>query len=142
MSTTPQPPLLFVRPGLAFWVEPAWSSTYAATLQAFDEGCFDGTWCLDSVGVRWPILRAVLLRAPRFLDRLLPWRRVPVRLELGQPDSEAWKLALEEVRRVLHSPGFDYEGELPFEELESRLLTVRSPAALVELAARAVKRAA
>jgi hypothetical protein len=138
----PQSPLLFVRPGLAFWVEPAWTSTHAATLQAFEEGCFDGTWCLDSEGVRWPILRAMLVKAPTFLDRLLPWRRVPVRLELGQPDRDAWKLAVEEVRRILHAPGFDYEGDLPFDELDSRLLTVQSPAALVELASRAVTRAA
>ena len=138
---TPQPPLLFVRPRLAFWVEAAWSGTYAATVQAFEEGCFDGTWILDSAGIRWPIVRAALVRAPRFLDRLLAWRRVPVRLELGQPATESWTVAMEEIRQILHSPGFDYEGELPFDELESRLLTVRSPVVLVELASRAVKRA-
>jgi hypothetical protein len=138
----PAPPLLFVRPGLAFWVEPAWTGTVEATLQAFEEGCFDGTWCLDSAGVRRPIVRAELVRKPGLLDRLLLWRRMPVRLELGQAGSEPWTAAIEEIRRVLHSPEFDYEGQLPIQELDERLLAVGSPAALVELACEAVERAA
>jgi hypothetical protein len=128
--------------GLAFWVEPAWGPTSSATLQAFKEGCYNGTWVLDSAGVRWPILEAALVRAPSLLEWLLPWRHVPVRLRLGQTTNEGLTVAVEEIRRVLHSPGFDYEGELSLEEFEAELDTVQSPVALIDLARRADQRAA
>ncbi|CAN5890642.1 hypothetical protein BH24GEM1_BH24GEM1_13180 [soil metagenome] len=134
----PTPPVLFVRPGLAFWVEAAWSGIAAATLQAFEAGCYDGTWCLDSLGFQWPILRADLVRTPSRLERLLPWRRVSVRPRLGPPTGHALAVAVEAIREVLHAPDYDHEGELSLEELEAALLAVQSPAALIGLAHRAV----
>jgi hypothetical protein len=85
MSSTPQPPYLLIREGKAFWVESRPPRNSSATLQAFKEGCFNDAWCYDATGRLWPIDSATLKRQPSFLQRVLPWRRVSVELQMGTP---------------------------------------------------------
>jgi hypothetical protein len=81
----PKPPLLFIRPKLAFWTESEWNATPLATLQAFREGCFENTWCLDSDGQGWPIAATSLIGQATLLHKIPPWRRLPVALTLSSP---------------------------------------------------------
>jgi hypothetical protein len=85
MSATPQPPYLLIREGKAFWVESRPPSESSATLQAFKEGCFNDACCYDATGSLWPIESATLKGQPSFLQRVLPWRRVSVELQVGTP---------------------------------------------------------
>jgi hypothetical protein len=85
MSLTPQPPYLLIRERKAFWIESRPPSESSATLQAFEEGCFNDAWCYDATGSLWPVVSAALKGQPSFLQRVLPWRRVSVELQVGIP---------------------------------------------------------
>jgi hypothetical protein len=121
-----QPPLLFVRPNLAFWVESNSDGYTSATLQAFGEGCFEGTWCLDVAGGRWEISQATLVEKPRLLDRLLPWRRVRVDVQLGPRMQANVSEVVEELCQILSDPEYEwFKGPSP-DELRSRLRMART----------------
>ena len=81
MRVTPQPPYLVIREGKAFWVEARPLGEIFATVQAFEEGCFQEGWCYDGTGRLWPITTAAPKRERSFFERLLPWKRVPLQLE-------------------------------------------------------------
>jgi hypothetical protein len=108
----PIPPLLFIRPKLAFWTQSEWNDSPSATLQAFREGCFEGTWCLDSGGQSWPIVAATLTSPASFLDKLLSWRRLPVALTLGPPTPAVLDEAIEALCEILSDPESDFPFEL------------------------------
>jgi hypothetical protein len=132
----PQPPLLFVRPQLAFWVEPSWTGTSSATLQAFNEGCYQGTWCYDSAGFGWPIVRAAFARPPSFIERLLRWRRVPVRFSLGEPFPQPVSAVAAQLLAILTAHGDEYYGKPPINDLKAALTNAQTPGALIQAAAR------
>ena len=83
VDVEPQPPVLIVRPRMAFWVVHDSVRRARATLQAFREGCFDGALCYDASGGSWDVTGAALDRPPTIIQRILLHRRLPVTLELG-----------------------------------------------------------
>jgi hypothetical protein len=89
MEASPNPPILVVRPGIAFWVETAPPAAWTATAQALAEGCFDGALCCDGGGGAWEVLSATAGGpAPA-----LPWQRMQVAIRLG-PRREMMETAL------------------------------------------------
>ena len=133
---TPVPPLLAIRPRQAFWIEESFQSESACTLQAFRDGCFDGVVYLDSVGQLWPLESVALVATPSWLDRVLPWRLVRVRVILGNGS----KADLEDVRERLLSvipvagpeTGFDWlSGPTP-DELREMIRAAQTPAAFIQ----------
>lgn len=79
------PPFLVIRPGLAFWVEDRPPELWSATLQSFEEGCFRDALCCDLGASSRRVIGSELAAPPALLDRLLPWRQVPVVVTLGPP---------------------------------------------------------
>src|SRR5262245_34449283 len=83
MNEGPKPPFLIIRERMSFWVQRSTAHEASATLHAFDEGCFREAFCYDATGGLWRIVDATLRTRPSFLQRWLPWRRVPVHLHFG-----------------------------------------------------------
>ena len=98
-----QPPFLVVRPGTSFWVETRPPEACVTTLQAFQEGCYESAWCYDAAGFEWPIIGATLTRPPSLLQRVLPWRRVAVTLDLGARTPVEVAVVISRIAEVLRS---------------------------------------
>jgi hypothetical protein len=79
MDAMPAPPILVIRPGVAFWVETVPADALTATAQALAEGCFDGALCCDGGGGAWEVLSATADAPPP----ALPWQRMAVAIRLG-----------------------------------------------------------
>lgn len=103
----PQGEVLFVTPH-AFWLERAWNSTHATTLQAFRSGVFVDAWCVDAGRQRWPIVSAQPVRTPSLLHRLLPWRRFPVKLTLGPVEPAQLGSVVHALCDILADPESDF----------------------------------
>ena len=73
-------PVLFIRPGVIFYVPKEVSS---CTLQAYEEGCYRDLCVYDSSGGLWGVLDAAPVSQLSWLYRLLPWRRFQVELQLS-----------------------------------------------------------
>jgi hypothetical protein len=132
----PTPPLLFFRPKLAFWTESEWNGTSKATLQAFREGCYERTQCLDATGRSWPIVAANLVAPVSLLDRLLPWRRLPVALTLGVPIPAVLSEVVETLCEILSHPDSDFPFELaaPPATIQAKLRSAQSVPQLISIA--------
>jgi hypothetical protein len=76
------PPYLVIRKGVAFWVENSPVSDWTATSQAFNDGCFRNACLYDTHGDLWEIVHAEFTKQPSYLNTLLPWRKLPVRIEI------------------------------------------------------------
>jgi hypothetical protein len=76
-------PVLAVRPETSFWVSASWEDLSRCTLQAFENGCYCNLAIFDSTGMLRKVVEASLVRGPSFLDRLFPWRQIPVSIHLG-----------------------------------------------------------
>ena len=76
----PQLPVLFIKPGVIFYVPEEMSS---CTLQAYEEGCYRDLCIYDSSGGLWEVLDATPVRQVSRLYRLLAWRRFQVELRLS-----------------------------------------------------------
>lgn len=74
---------MIIRPEASFWVEWGELGESTTTLQSFRSGCYEGAFCADATGGAWRVIEASLGREPGLLDRVLPWRRLPVELRLG-----------------------------------------------------------
>jgi hypothetical protein len=133
----PHPPILFVRPKQAFWVERKWDGFAAATPQAFAEGCYVGTWLFDASGRVWPILEATLVdENPTVLDRVLPWRTCTVKLLLGGSVQRGFEEVVDHLCGILSDPNYEYYpvyGLAP-DLAQSRLKTARSALEVIEAA--------
>lgn len=79
----PEPPILVIRKGIAFWVEQLPAQEWVATVQAVREGCFLDCVCFDATGAFWPIVDATVNSAGSLLERLTPWHQVPVSVAFG-----------------------------------------------------------
>ena len=132
MTSTPSPPILVIRADIAFWVEGLPIETWTATLQAFSEGCFAGSHCYDATGNLWPIVKAELKKPPTLLERLLPWRRVPVRLRLGVPKVPAIPDVVSMIARTFDSKANEISVAAQNEMLQ-RLANVSTPADLMTI---------
>lgn len=84
----PESPFLVMRSGTAFWVESEPFSNASATLQAFQEGCYNDVDLIDGSGGCWPVAQAVLREPVPALAWLRPAKRLKVKLRLG-PRREA-----------------------------------------------------
>jgi hypothetical protein len=76
--------LLAIRRGISFWVEESFDGHSSCTSQAFAEGCYRDLVYYDSAGNIWPVLAASPTRPLRWLERILPWRRITVTITLGE----------------------------------------------------------
>jgi hypothetical protein len=133
---TPSPPFLVIREGLSFWVERQAASAVSITLQAFDEGCYSGALIYDGEGCLWPVESATLKVQPTFIDRLLPWRLLPVELHLGVPVAAGVSEIFAKLERILLSEKeFADSLQEPREVCLKRLQTARSAYELIVIAA-------
>jgi hypothetical protein len=135
MSLTLQPPYLLIREGKAFWVESRPPSESSATLQAFEEGCFNDAWCYDATGSLWPIMSARLKRHPSFLQRVLPWRRVSVELQVGTPAHVDMAQVISRLAKVLQIDN-EFCEYLPVSPMDilRRFETARTPGDIIGIA--------
>lgn len=132
----PIAPLLYIRPQLAFWTESEWNGTSSATLQAFREGCYEKSWCLDTSQRCWPIVAAKPIRPVSFSNKLLPWRRLSVALTFGAPRPIALGEVVEALCEILSRPDSDFPFELaePPARIQARLRSAQSAPQLIAIA--------
>ncbi len=97
------PPYLVIRKGVAFWVDNRRLSDWTATPQAFNEGCFRNACLYDIHGDLWQIVRAEFTKQPSFVNTILPWRHLPVRIEIRQLARPAVADIVAEVAAILES---------------------------------------
>jgi hypothetical protein len=133
---TPEPPVLFIRPKLAFWIESQWNDSFLATLQALREGCYEKTRCLDNAGRNWSIIAADLLTPASFLDKLLPWRKLPVALTLGVPTRAVLDDEVEALCEILSHPDTDFPFALasPPVAIQAKFKSAQSIPELISIA--------
>lgn len=134
MREGPQPPFLVIREGLAFWIQKTPAHQASATLQAVHEGCFQRAFCYDATGGSWPILNATIDEPSSLLDRTLPWRQHPVRLDLGPRTEVTVEAIVSQLARVLRDDNeFCELSEAPAEAL-ARFRRARTPSDLIQVA--------
>ena len=130
------PPFFVIRPGQAFWVETRPPHDATATLGAFADGCYSGTWWYDSTGGVWTVVRARLKKRPSLLDR---WLQRPVGVELGFGAREEGDLteALNRIGDVIRSDNeFCDSLKTPAEQILTQFSHARFTADLVAVASR------
>lgn len=131
------PPYLVIREGLAFWVEERPMCDWAATPQAFHAGCFRNACLYDANGDLWQIVRAEFTKPPSFVDELLPWRQLPVRIEIRPREKPAVADVLAELAAILQS-GNSFAESLDDDpaDILACLRTATVPPELIEYARR------
>jgi hypothetical protein len=97
------PPYLVIRKGVAFWVENRRLSDWTASPQAFNEGCFRNACLYDSHGDLWQIVRAEFTKQPSIVNTFLPWRQLPVQVEIRPHARPAFADILVELAAILGS---------------------------------------
>ncbi len=131
MARTPS--LLFIRPGISFWVEHESLVDITATTDAIKDGVFDGAWIVDEFGA----VRKIVATSAEKTKTLTPWRKVPVGLTLGDPE----EFALEQLKRWMLDA---LDGENAFAEhladkvasLRTTIANANTPAELIAAAAK------
>ena len=130
------PPFLVIRPGKAFWVESGPPQDAIATLRAFADGCYSGTWWYDSTGGVWTVVEATLKKRASLLDRGLQ-RPVAVELRFGPRAAGDLAEALARIREVLRSDNeFCDDFKTPAEEIWAQFESARTTADLVAISSR------
>jgi hypothetical protein len=130
------PPFLVIRPGQAFWVETQRPQDARATLSAFADGCYAGTWWYDATGGVWTVADARLKKPPSLLDRVLQ-RSVGVELAFGPRAEGDLAEALNRIGEVLRSDnGFCDELKIPLLEVRALFERARTTAELAAVARR------
>ena len=130
-----QPPFLVVRERQSFWVETRAPEHCTATRQAFLDGCYRDAWCYDSSGGRWQVLAATLKQRQSFIHRVLPWRHLPVVLELGpRVDTDAAELLLRLADILQENHEFCESLRMEPALLLDKLRSAREPAEVIEIA--------
>ena len=130
------PPFLVVRPGKAFWVETRPPQDVTATLRAFADGCYSGTWWYDSSGGVWTVVEAKLQKRPSILDRGLQ-RPVAVELRFGPRADGDLAEALARISEVLNNDNeFCDSLKTPAVEVSAQFETARTTADLLAVASR------
>ncbi len=97
------PPYLVIRKGVAFWVENRPLSEWSATPQAFNEGCFRNTCIYDTRGRLWEIVRFAFTKPPTFVNTIMPWRQLPVQIEIRPCEKPTVTDILAELTAILES---------------------------------------
>lgn len=129
------PPYLVIRKGVAFWVENRALSEWTATPQAFDEGCFRNACIYDTSGRLWEIVRSAFAKPPKFVNRIMCWRQLPVRIEIRPCENPTVADILAELAAILESKNSfcEYLDHDPADILK-RLGSATTPAELIEQA--------
>ena len=135
MQMNPEPPFLVIREGKSFWVEKRPVNECSATPQAFQEGCFRDACCYDATGGVWPIVGAELKERLSVAQRLLPWRRVRVEIQLGARCDVDLGNVLSKLALVLRSQS-EFTSSLisPPSELLRRFEAARKPSDVIQVA--------
>jgi hypothetical protein len=81
-ETEVQPPFLLLGAGAFSVSSQSTSERWSLTTSAIRSGEFRGALCLDREGAVHAIVDVIPERAPTRVDRLVPWRSLPVRLVL------------------------------------------------------------
>lgn len=132
---TPEPPFLVIREGKSFWVENRPLNECSATLQAFRERCFRDACCYDTSGGLWPIVNAALKERLSLVQRLVPWRRIPVELHLGARSQADLRDVVSQLAVVLRSEsGFNDSAAVPPKEILQRFEDARTPSDVIRIA--------
>lgn len=97
------PPYLVIREGVAFWVENRPLSEWSATPQAFNEGCFRNTFIYDTSGNLWHIVHSAFTKPPTFVNTIMRWRQLPVRIEIRPCEKPAVADILAMLTAILES---------------------------------------
>lgn len=130
-----EPPFLLLVAGAFSVSSESISERWTLTESAIRSGEFRGALCLDREGVVHAIVEVIPERAPTWVDRLIPWRSLPVRLVLeSRPD-----VSLADVRDRMVAM---LEGEsriadflkVPAAEAIVRVKAARTPSELIEAA--------
>jgi hypothetical protein len=130
------PPFLVIRPGKAFWVETRPPQDATATLRAFADGCYVGTWWYDSTAGAWTVVEAKLKKRPSLLDRGLQ-RPVAVELRFGPRLEGDLAEALARIGEVLRSDNeFCDDFKTPAVEVLAQFESARTTADLAAVASR------
>jgi hypothetical protein len=117
------------------WSRSRRSSSSAATLQAFREGCFQHAACYDSTGGLWPIVEAVLTQRPSLAQRLLPWRTIRVEARLGSRSEVGLADIVSRLAEVLDARGaFIDTLRLPAQAVLRRLERAQTPSDVIRIA--------
>jgi hypothetical protein len=128
------PPFLVIRPGKAFWVETRPPQDATATLRAFADGCYSGTWWYDSTGGVWNVVEAELKKRPSLFDRGLQ-RPVAVELRFGPRAEGDLAEALARISEVLRSDNeFCDDLKTPAVEIWAQFESARTTADLIAVA--------
>jgi hypothetical protein len=138
-SVSPQPPFLVIREGIAFWVEDRPIGEMSVTPQAFDEGSFSDTCCYDRTGRLWRVRTATLEQSRSVLNRLMPWRQLPVEVVLDSPASVLLPQIVSRLSVVLASGNAFCEWlnqRVALDELRHRFEACASPEDLIDVARR------
>src|SRR5688572_28971653 len=135
-DTCDEPSLLIIRSGKAFWVETRPPEDATATLYAFADGCYSGTWWYDSTGGIWTVVEAKLKKRPSLLDRGLH-RSVAVELRFGPRAEADLAEALTRIGEVLRSDNeFCDHLKTPAVQIWAQFESARTTADLVAVASR------
>lgn len=135
-----QPPFLLLSAGAFAVSSQSTSGRWPLTKSAIRSGEFRGALSLDREGAVHAIVEVIPERAPTWVDRLIPWRSLPVRLVL-EPRPE---VSLADVRDRLVAM---LEGEsriadflkVPPAEAIMRVKASRTPSELIEAASALVE---
>lgn len=130
-----EPPYLVIRKGLSFWVDNKPLSDWTATPQAFDEGCFHNASLYDTNGDLWQIVHTKLKQQPSFVNKLLPWRQLPVLMEIISSPKPAFLDVLTELAVILESGNsFSENLDAPPREILEYLKRATTPIELIQYA--------
>jgi len=129
------PPYLVIRRSVAFWVEDRSLSHRTATSQAFNDGCFRDACLYDTEGNLWGIVRAEFTKRPSRVHTLLPWRQLPVRIEIHPGARPALSDLQDQLAAILES-GNSFSMSLRHRpaDLLDRLRSLATPAELIQCA--------
>jgi hypothetical protein len=96
-------PYLVIRRGASFWVEHRALRECTATARALKEGCFRDACLYDIKGDLWHVVDAQFTHRLSWGDSLLPWRQLPVLIELRPLQKPAMAEVLAELAAILQS---------------------------------------
>lgn len=138
-SLISEPPYLVIRRGVSFWVEHRPLNDWTATPQALSEGCFCNACIYDTNGDLGQIVDARLKQQPSFLNALLPWRQLPVLIEISSSPQPTMLDVLAELAAILES-GNSFSESLDGDpgEILNCLKRATTPTELIQYAAECV----
>jgi hypothetical protein len=134
-GTSAPPPYLLMREDVACWVETRPVYEWNVTPQSLSNGCFQDVWLYDANGDLWPIVDAKLGQRLTFVNRIMPWRQLPVNITFGtslKAEVEDVLIKLSRIFELQNVFSENLDGD-PKAMLES-LRCARTPLELIQIA--------